>query len=79
VGLGPSATQIAVCPLGDARFLLALLLSLCTAVIPVSGIRLAVGLTASASVSGICAQGRESYPQPSARVRIWGGWLDLGG
>src|SRR5579863_2640012 len=41
--------------LSGASFLLALLQSLCTAVLTISGIRVAIGLTALAAASGIYA------------------------
>ena len=53
--------------LGGASFLLALLQSLCTAVFLVSGVRLAIGLTALAAVSGIYAPAR-GFHQDAIRI-----------
>jgi hypothetical protein len=53
--------------LGGASFLLALLQSLCTAVFVVSGVRLAIGLTALAAVSGIYAPAR-GFHQDAIRI-----------
>lgn len=52
---------------GGASFLLALLQSLCTAVFVVSGVRLAIGLTALAAVSGIYAPAR-GFHQDAIRI-----------
>jgi len=52
---------------GSASFLLALLQSLCTAVFAISGIRLAIGLTALAAVSGIYAPAR-GFHQDAIRI-----------
>jgi hypothetical protein len=52
---------------GGASFLLALLQSLCTAVFAVSGVRLAIGLTALAAVSGIYAPAR-GFHQDAIRI-----------
>ena len=52
---------------GGASFLLALLQSLCTAVFAISGIRLAIGLTALAAVSGIYAPAR-GFHQDAIRI-----------
>jgi hypothetical protein len=53
--------------LGGASLLLALLQSLCTAVFAISGIRLAIGLTALAAVSGIYAPAR-GFHQDAIRI-----------
>lgn len=53
--------------LSGASFLLALLQSLCTAVFAISGIRLAIGLTALAAVSGIYAPAR-GFHQDAIRI-----------
>jgi hypothetical protein len=53
--------------IGGASFLLALLQSLCTAVFAISGIRLAIGLTALAAVSGIYAPAR-GFHQDAIRI-----------
>lgn len=53
--------------LGGASFLLALLQSLCTAVFAISGVRLAIGLTALAAVSGIYAPAR-GFHQDAIRI-----------
>jgi uncharacterized membrane protein YeaQ/YmgE (transglycosylase-associated protein family) len=53
--------------LGGASFLLALLQSLCTAVFVVSGVRLAIGLTALAAVSGMYAPAR-GFHQDAIRI-----------
>ncbi len=53
--------------LGSASFLLALLQSLCTAVFAISGIRVAIGLTALAAVSGIYAPAR-GWHQDAIRI-----------
>lgn len=53
--------------LGGASFVLALLQSLCTAVFVVSGVRLAIGLTALAAVSGIYAPAR-GFHQDAIRI-----------
>jgi len=53
--------------LGSASFLLALLQSICTAVFAISGIRLAIGLTALAAVSGIYAPAR-GFHQDAIRI-----------
>ena len=53
--------------LSGASFLLALLQSLCTAVFVVSGVRLAIGLTALAAVSGIYAPAR-GFHQDAIRI-----------
>jgi len=49
---------------GSASFVLALLQSLCTAVFAISGIRVAIGLTALAAVSGIYAPARDGIRMP---------------
>jgi len=56
--------------LGGASFLLALLQSLRTAIIAIGGIRLAIGLTALASVSGIYPAASESRPESSVSDSI---------
>jgi len=53
--------------LGWASFLFALLQSLCTAVLTVSGIRVAIGLSALAAASGIYAPA-EGWHQDAIRV-----------
>ena len=53
--------------LGSASLLLAILQSLCTAVFAISGIRLAIGLTALAAVSGIYAPAR-GFHQDAIRI-----------
>jgi hypothetical protein len=53
--------------LGGASFFLALVQSLCTAVFVVSGVRLAIGLTALAAVSGIYAPAR-GFHQDAIRI-----------
>ena len=53
--------------LGGASFVFALLQSLCTAVFAISGIRLAIGLTALAAVSGIYAPAR-GFHQDAIRI-----------
>jgi len=58
--------------LGGASFFLALLLSLCTAVFPISGIRLAIGLMALASVSVIHGPAWKFCPESSALDLISG-------
>lgn len=52
---------------GSASFVLALLQSLCTAVFAISGIRVAIGLTALAAVSGIYAPAR-GWHQDAIRI-----------
>ena len=53
--------------LGGASLALALLQSLCTAVLTVSGIRVAIGLTALAAASGIYAPAR-GFHQDAIRI-----------
>ncbi len=53
--------------LGGASLLVALLQSLCTAVLTVSGIRVAIGLTALAAASGIYAPAR-GFHQDAIRI-----------
>jgi hypothetical protein len=53
--------------LGGASFVLALLQSLCTAVFVISGVRLAIGLTALAAVSGVYAPAR-GFHQDAIRI-----------
>jgi hypothetical protein len=53
--------------LSGASILLAILQSLCTAVFAISGIRLAIGLTALAAVSGIYAPAR-GFHQDAIRI-----------
>ena len=53
--------------LGEASFALALLQSLCTAVLTISGIRVAIGLSALAAASGIYAPAR-GYHQDAIRI-----------
>ena len=53
--------------LGSASFLFALLQSLCTAVFTISGIRVAIGLTALAAVSGVYAPAR-GFHQDAIRI-----------
>jgi hypothetical protein len=53
--------------IGGASFLLALLQSLCTAVFAISGVRLAIGLTALAAVSGVYAPAR-GFHQDAIRI-----------
>jgi hypothetical protein len=53
--------------LSGASLLLALLQSLCTAVLTVSGIRVAIGLTALAAASGIYAPAR-GFHQDAIRI-----------
>src|SRR5947209_5952771 len=61
--------------LGGASFLLALLQSLCTAVLTISGIRVAIGLSALAAVSGIYAPAR-GYHQDAIRIpMLWAATL----
>lgn len=53
--------------LSGASFLFALLQSLCTAVLTISGIRVAIGLTALAAASGIYAPAR-GWHQDAIRI-----------
>ena len=53
--------------LGGASFLFALLQSLCTAVLTLSGIRVAIGLSALAAASGIYAPAR-GFHQDAIRI-----------
>ena len=53
--------------LGGASLLMALLQSLCTAVLTISGIRVAIGLTALAAASGIYAPAR-GFHQDAIRI-----------
>jgi hypothetical protein len=53
--------------IGQASFVLALLQSLCTAVFALSGLRLAIGLTALAAVSGIYGPAR-GFHQDAIRI-----------
>jgi hypothetical protein len=53
--------------LGRASFLFALLQSLCTAVLTISGIRVAIGLTALAAASGVYAPAR-GFHQDAIRI-----------
>ena len=53
--------------LGGASLLIALLQSLCTAVLTISGIRVAIGLTALAAASGVYAPAR-GYHQDAIRI-----------
>jgi hypothetical protein len=52
---------------GTASFLLALLQSLCTAVLTISGIRVAIGLSALAAASGVYAPAR-GFHQDAIRI-----------
>lgn len=57
--------------LGGTSFLLALLQSLCTAVLTISGIRVAIGLTALAAASGIYAPAK-GWHQDAIRIpMLW--------
>ncbi len=60
---GPKSGPI----LGGASFLLALLQSLCTAVLTISGIRVIIGLSALAAASGIYAPAR-GFHQDAIRI-----------
>ena len=53
--------------IGGASLLMALLQSLCTAVLTISGIRVAIGLTALAAASGIYAPAR-GFHQDAIRI-----------
>jgi uncharacterized membrane protein len=53
--------------LGGVTFVVALLQSLCTAVLAISGIRVAIGLTALAAASGIYAPAR-GFHQDAIRI-----------
>jgi hypothetical protein len=53
--------------LGGASFLLALLQSLCTAVLTISGIRVVIGLSALAAASGVYAPAR-GFHQDAIRI-----------
>src|SRR5258708_19878254 len=53
--------------LGGASFLLALLQSLCTAVLTISGIRVAIGLSALAAASGVYAPAH-GFHQDAIRI-----------
>lgn len=53
--------------LGGASFLMALLQSICTAVLTISGIRVAIGLTALAAASGVYAPAR-GFHQDAIRI-----------
>jgi hypothetical protein len=53
--------------LGGASFLLALLQSLCTAVLTINGIRVAIGLSALAAASGIYAPAK-GFHQDAIRI-----------
>ena len=55
--------------LGGASLLMALLQSLCTAVLTISGIRVAIGLTALAAASGIYAPAR-GWHQDAIRIPL---------
>jgi hypothetical protein len=57
--------------LAGATFLLALLQSLCTAVLTISGIRVAIGLSALAAASGIYAPAR-GFHQDAIRIPMLG-------
>ncbi|KAA6456192.1 hypothetical protein DYQ86_25650 [Acidobacteria bacterium AB60] len=61
------AQSKAVPVLGAAGFLFALLQSLCTAVFTISGIRVAIGLSALAAISGIYAPAR-GFHQDAIRI-----------
>jgi hypothetical protein len=64
---GEKATRV----LGGASFLLALLQSLCTAVLTISGIRVAIGLTALAAAGGIYAPAK-GWHQDAIRIpMLW--------
>ena len=52
---------------GGASFLMALLQSICTAVLTISGIRVAIGLTALAAASGVYAPAR-GFHQDAIRI-----------
>ena len=64
-GTPPEPTPIRF--LGGASFILALLQSLCTAVLTVSGIRVIIGLSALAAASGIYAPAR-GFHQDAIRI-----------
>ena len=53
--------------LGGASFLMAVLQSICTAVLTISGIRVAIGLTALAAASGVYAPAR-GFHQDAIRI-----------
>src|ERR1700761_4280571 len=63
----PAAEPKAVPFLGTASFALALLQSLCTAVLTISGIRVAIGLSALAAASGVYAPAR-GFHQDAIRI-----------
>ena len=62
-----SSSPRALRALGGASLVLALLQSLCTAVLTISGIRVAIGLTALAAASGVYAPAR-GFHQDAIRI-----------
>lgn len=70
----PPATQtesLTVRAVGGASFLFALLQSLCTAVFAISGVRVAIGLSALAAVSGVYAPAK-GWHQDAIRIpMLW--------
>lgn len=62
---GPSLKRLRA--LGSASFLMALLQSLCTAVLTISGIRVVIGLSALAAASGVYAPAR-GWHQDAIRI-----------
>ena len=66
-GWGSQVNEKGLRALGGASLLMALLQSLCTAVLTISGIRVAIGLTALAAASGIYAPAR-GFHQDAIRI-----------
>ncbi len=64
-GGSPTTTKLEA--LGGASFMIAMLQSLCTAVLTVSGIRVAIGLSALAAAGGIYAPAR-GFHQDAIRI-----------
>lgn len=77
----PAATEVAAADwprgkairaVGGASLLLAVLQSLCTAIVAVNGVRVAIGLTALAAVSGVMAAPVAFWHQDAIRIpMLW--------
>lgn len=62
----------AIRAVGGASLLLAVLQSLCTAIVAMNGVRVAIGLTALASISGVLAAPAAFWHQDAIRIpMLW--------
>lgn len=62
----------AIRAVGGASLLLAVLQSLCTAIVAINGVRVAIGLTALAAIGGVFAAPAEFWHQDAIRIpMLW--------